>query len=236
MAGERVTLEVQSRERSGSGDSRRLRADGFIPGVLYGAGKPAQSFTVKERALRDVLTGEHGTNAILDVVIGDGGKPHHAVLKDYQLHPIRKRLLHIDLQEVRLDVAIQSAVHIELLGESVGQTFGGVLTQVTREVLVEALPMSVPDRLELDITAMEIGDSLRVSDLAVPEGVTMLTDPEEVLASVIQPRVEEEPETVEGEEIEGEEGEEGVEGEGAEGAEDSGESESGDAGESSSEE
>src|SRR5262245_14626595 len=233
MAGERVKLEVQPRELSGSGDSRRLRADGFIPGVLYGAGKPAQSFTVNERALRDVLTGEHGTNAILDVVI-DGGKPHHAVLKDYQLHPIRKRLLHIDLQEVRLDVAIQSAVHIELVGESEGQKFGGVLTQVTREVLVEALPMSVPDKLELDITSMEIGDSLRVSDLVVPEDVTILTDPEEVLASVIQPRVEEEPEPVEGEEIEGEEGVEGEEGEGAEDSGEAAEAEAGD--ESSSEE
>jgi len=233
MAGERVKLEVQARERGGSADARRLRADGYVPGVLYGAGKPAQAFTVHERALRDVLTGEHGTNAILDVTIGDGGKPHHAVLKDYQLHPIRKRLLHIDLQEVRLDVAIQSSVSIELIGESEGVKFGGVLTQVTREVLVEALPMNVPDKIELDIAAMEIGDSLRVSDLKVPADVTVLADPDEVLASVIQPRVEEEPETVEA--VEGEEGEEGVEGEAAEGAEDSGESSEDSGDESSSE-
>lgn len=232
MAGERVKLEVQARERGGSADARRLRADGYVPGVLYGAGKPAQSFTVHERALRDVLTGEHGTNAILDVVIGEGAA-HHAVLKDYQLHPIRKRLLHIDLQEVRLDVAIQSSVSIELIGESEGVKFGGVLTQVTREVLVEALPMNVPDKIELDIAAMEIGDSLRVSDLKVPADVTVLADPDEVLASVIQPRVEEEPETVEG--VEGEEGEEGVEGEEGEGAEESGES-SDDAGDESSSE
>ncbi len=232
MAGDRVKLEVQARERGGSADSRRLRADGYVPGVLYGAGKPAQAFTVHERALRDVLTGEHGTNAILDVSIGDGGTPHHAVLKDYQLHPIRKRLLHIDLQEVRLDVAIQSSVSIELIGESEGVKFGGVLTQVTREVTVEALPMNVPDKIELDISALEIGDFLRVSDLVVSADVVVLDDPEAVLASVIQPRVEEEPETVEA--VEGEEGEEGVEGE--DGAEESGEPEGDAGGESSSEE
>ncbi len=225
MAGDRVKLEVEAREGLGSAEARRLRADGMIPGVLYGAGKPAESFSVSERELRRVLTGDHGVHAILDVVIGaDGSKPRHAVLKEYQLHPIRSRLLHVDLQEVRLDRAIQAAVSIELVGESEGVKFGGVLTQVTREVTVEALPMNVPERIELDISAMEIGDSLRVADLRAPDDVTILDDPEVVLASVSQPRVEEEPETIaEGEELEGEEGEEGEEVEGAEGAEATGE-------------
>jgi large subunit ribosomal protein L25 len=131
------------------------------------------------------------------------------VLKDYQLDATRGRLLHIDLQEVRLDQAIQAQVVIELVGEPAGVKEGGVLSQINREVNVEALPMEVPDRLELDVSSLAIGDALRVSDLRVPEGVKLLDDPESVLATVTPPTKIEEPEPVEeeleeGEEIEGE--------------------------------
>ena len=208
MAGERIKLEVKPREARGSAESRRLRAGGLVPGVLYGGGKQPHPFTVEERELRRVLTGEHGLHAILDVVFDGQKTAHHAVLKEYQLDPVRARLLHIDLHEVRLDQAIQTQVVVELVGESEGVKEGGVLTQVTREVNVEALPMEVPDKLELDISAMVIGDSLRVADLRVPQGVTLLDDPEEtVLATVTPPTkvelpeevVEEEEELVEGE-------------------------------------
>jgi len=219
MAGERVKLQVQSRESRGSGEARRLRARGFIPGVLYGNGGKAHSFCIEERELRRALTGDHGLHAILDVVLEGQQKAHHAVVKDYQLDPIRARLLHIDLHEVRLDQAIQSNVVVELTGEAAGQKEGGVLSQINREVRVEALPMEVPDHLELDISAMMIGDSLRISDLRVPEGVKLLDDPETVLATVSPPTKEPEPEEVELEEGEEIEGEEGAEAEGEAGAE-----------------
>jgi large subunit ribosomal protein L25 len=119
------------------------------------------------------------------------------VLKDYQLDPVRTRLLHIDLHEVRLDQPIQAQVAVELVGESPGVKEGGVLTLVTREVTVEALPMEIPDHLELDISGMAIGDSLRVGDLPAQDGVTYLDDPEAVVANVSAPRVEEEPEELE---------------------------------------
>jgi large subunit ribosomal protein L25 len=220
MAGERVKLKVQARESRGSAASRRLRAQGLIPGVLYGDGGEAQPFCIEERELRRVLTGEHGLHAILDVVLEDGGqKAHHAVLKEYQLDPTRPRLLHVDLQEVRLDQAIQTQVVVELVGESEGQKEGGVLSQINREVHVEALPMEVPDRLELDVSRMVIGDTLRVSDLRIPEGVKLLDDPETVLATVTPPMRIEEPEVPEEELEEGElpegevaEGEEAPEG------------------------
>src|SRR3712207_5824605 len=102
MAGERVRLKVDEREARGSAEARRLRSQGLIPGVLYGNGGAAQPFCVAERELRRVLTGDAGTHAILDVVVG-GGKAHPAVLKDYQLHPTKGRVLHVDLHEVRLD-------------------------------------------------------------------------------------------------------------------------------------
>jgi large subunit ribosomal protein L25 len=233
MAGERIKLQVKSREARGSAASRRLRGQGWIPGVLYGDGNEAHPFSVEERELRRVLTGEHGLHAILDVVLEGKQNPHHAVLKDYQLDPTRARLLHIDLHEVRLDRAINAQVVVELTGESEGVKEGGVLSQVNRELTVEALPMDVPDRLVLDVSGMRIGDSLRVSDLRVPEGVKILTDPEAVLAIVTPPTKVEEPEPVAEEELEGElaEGEEPPE-EGAEGAaEESGEPEAEAAGE-----
>ncbi len=202
-----MKLNVEARESRGSAESRRLRAEGFVPGVIYGDGGEAQAFAVGERELRRVLTGEHGTHAILDVVLADGGKPRHAVLKDYQLHPTKRRLLHVDLHEVRLDRPIQAQVAVELVGEPEGVTMGGVLTQVNREVNVEALPMEVPDRLELDVSGMAIGDSLRVADLSVPEGVQLLDEEDTVLASVAAPTVVEEPEELlEDEEAAAEEG------------------------------
>ena len=216
MAGERIRLEVQERDRRGTSESKRLRREGMIPGVLYGNGKKPHPICVPERELRRVLTGGHGLHAILDVVLAGQKTTHSSVLKDYQVDPIRGKIAHFDLQEVRLDQPIQSSVVIELVGESVGAKAGGVLSQVAREVRVEALPLEVPDRLELDVSAMEIGDSLRLSDLPTREGVTFLDDPETVLATVTVPTRVEEPEA---EEVEGEEGEEGEVPEGEEGAE-----------------
>ena len=212
MAGERIRLEVKPREDAGSAVARRLRANGMVPGVLYGAGKKAHPFTVEERELRRVLTGEHGLHAILDVVFDGQKTAHHAVLKEYQLDPVRPRLLHIDLHEVRLDQVIQTQVAVEPVGESPGVKEGGALTLVLREVNVEALPMEVPDHLELDISEMTIGDSMRVSDLAVRDGVKLLDDPEAVVATVTPPTKVEEPEVEEEEELL--EGEEAIEGEG----------------------
>src|SRR6476620_4056364 len=215
MAGERIRLEVKEREQRGTRVSRRLRKDGIIPGVFYGRGNKPHPICVPERDLRRVLTGDHGLHAILDVVLEGQKSAHASILKDYQVDPIRGKIEHFDLQEVRLDEPIQSSVVVELIGESVGAKAGGVLSQVVREIRVEALPLEVPDRIELDVSEMEIGDSLRLSDLATQEGVTYLDDPETVLATVTVPTKVEEPEPEEVEE--GEEGEEGevAEGEGA---------------------
>jgi large subunit ribosomal protein L25 len=174
----------------------------LIPGVLYGRGKTPHAISVPERELRRVLTGPSGLHAILDVVL-DGQKTTHAsILKDYQQDVITGRLAHVDLQEVRLDQPIQAQVVIELVGESAGTKEGGVLSQVSREINVEALPMEIPERIEVDVSELAIGDTLRLADVALQEGVTFLDDPEEtVLATVTMPtRVEEPEEVVEAEE------------------------------------
>jgi large subunit ribosomal protein L25 len=233
MAGERIKLTVKERESRGSADSRRLRKQGFIPGVLYGKGKGSYAICVPERELRRVLTGAGGLHAILDVVLEGQATTHASILKDYQQDPIRGHISHIDLQEVRLDQPIQASVTVQLIGEPAGVKEGGVLSQVQREINVEALPMEIPEHIDLDVTGMAIGDTLRLADLAPVEGVTYLDDPEEtVLASVGLPAREIEPEPEEpeeGEELaEGEEAPEGAEGaaegEAAEAGSDSGES------------
>jgi large subunit ribosomal protein L25 len=224
VAGERIKLEVKEREGRGSADSRRLRREGLIPGVLYGRGKPPHPFAVAERELRRVLSGDSGLHAILDVVVDGQETARPSVLKDYQQHVPSGRLSHIDLHEVRLDQPIQTQVSVTLVGEPAGVKEGGVLSQVSREINVEALPMEIPDHLELDVSGMGIGDTLRLADLPAQEGVTYLDDPEEtVLASVQVPAVIVEPEPEEEELEEGEEGAELAEGEeapeGEEGAE-----------------
>ena len=215
MAGERIKLEVSERETRGSAHTRRLRKEGLIPGVLYGRGKTPHAFCVQDRELRRVLTGASGLHAILDVVLEGQTTTHASILKDYQQDAITGRITHIDLQEVRLDQPIHAQVVIELVGESAGTKEGCVLSQVSREINVEALPMEIPERIEVDISEMHIGDTLRLADVARQEGVTFLDDPEEtVLATVTPPTVEEEPEEVleEGEEGELAEGEEAPEG------------------------
>ena len=207
MSRERLVLEVKERgaDERGSRTVRRLRKQGLVPGVLYGTGS-SRAIMVGERDLRSALTGPGGLHAILDVVIEGQSTPHHAVLKDLQQHPVRGTVTHVDFHEVRLDRPIQTAVPVHLVGEAVGVNLGGVLTQVARELNVEALPMEVPERIEADVTELEIGGTLRLADIPTVEGVTFLDDPDEtVLANVAAPRIEVE-EPVEGEEeaVEGE--------------------------------
>jgi large subunit ribosomal protein L25 len=212
MAGERIKLQVQERESVGSRESRRLRKQGLVPGVLYGRGNEPHAICVPERELRKALTGSSGLHTILDVVLEGQETTHPSILKEYQQDVLRGRVIHIDLQEVRLDQPITASVVVELVGgeEAPGVKEGGVLSQVSREINVEALPMEIPERLELDVSGMEMNATLRLVDLPTRDGVTYLDDPEEtVLATVTMPtRVEEpEPEVEEGEEaeLEGEE-------------------------------
>jgi large subunit ribosomal protein L25 len=225
MAGERTKLVVANREALGSAESRRLRKQGIVPGVLYGTGEPV-AISVEERELRRALTGAGGLHAILDVEIDGKGSSHASILKEYQVDPVRGGVTHVDLQEVRLDQAITASVQVQLHGgeDAPGVREGGVLSQPLREVNVEALPLEVPEHIELDVSGMEIGGTIRIGELTAPDGVTILGDPEMVVATITAPTKEVVPEPTEEElaalEAEGEEGAEGeeAEGEAAEGA------------------
>ena len=194
-----------------------MRNEGLVPGVVYSGGSEATPFQVSEREARGVI---HAGAALFDLEI-DGGKAVPVVVKEQQLHPVRGSLQHLDLQQVNLKEAIQAEVAIELEGieTAPGVKGGGVLEHVTREITVEALPTDIPDRIVLDVSAMEINDTLQLSVVTVPEGVTFVADDlEEVtIVTLSPPRVEEvvEPEVEEETEVVGE-GEDG-EGEPAEG-------------------
>lgn len=226
MADRRETLKVAPRLEFGSRSARRLRRAGLVPGVVYSGGAQARPFQVAEREVRTVLA---GGQALFDLEL-EGVKKVPVVVKEQQVHPLRGGLEHIDLQEVRLDEAIQAEVAIELEGADVapGVKLGGVLEHVTRETTVEALPTAIPERLLADVSTMEINDTLQLSAIPVPEGVKLVAEePDEVtIATLSPPRVEEAPEPALEEEAElvGEEGEAPAAAEGGEGGGESGES------------
>ena len=225
MSSKRATLNATNRTEFGTRTSKRLRRDGKVPGVVYSDGKDAISFQVESRDARVILGEGH---ALFDLHI-EGSDTVPVVVKEQQHHPVRGDLQHLDLQQVDLNQAIQAEVLVELTGDDVspGVKQGGVLEHVTREVTVEALPTDIPDSITLDVSEMEINDTLTLEQLVAPEGVTLIADdPAEVtLVTLSPPRVEEEPEEdleAEPEVVgEGEEGEEAAEGEGDSGEESS---------------
>jgi large subunit ribosomal protein L25 len=190
---ETTALSVASRDPSGSRAARRLRGEGQVPGVVYGGGQDPVSFSVQARELRLALS---HAGAVLDLSI-DGAQPTPVVVKEISRHPVNGHTVHIDLLRVRLDVRIQATVVLELTesDSSPGVKNGGVLEHITRELTVEALPTDIPDTLQHDVSAMDIGDTLTLDALSAPAGVTIVGDPETVIATVTAPRLQVEAET-----------------------------------------
>jgi large subunit ribosomal protein L25 len=210
---QRPTLTVEERAERGSRAVRRLRREGYVPGVVYGGDGDTVAFKVSTRERRVAL---QDASAVIDLKLD--GKALPVIVKDNQYHPVRDELMHIDLLEVRLDEKIQSTVSIELEGieEAPGVKEGGVLEHVTRELNIEALPTDIPERIVVDVSGMEGAATMHLTEIPAPPGVELLDDPEETIIATItvpteieEPEVEEEPELV-GEEVEGEEVEEGV--------------------------
>jgi large subunit ribosomal protein L25 len=206
-----TSLTIEPRESAHSRATRRLRREGRVPGVLYGMDDAPLCFSVDARELRHAL---HGKGAVLELS-GDGDSKTAAVLKDAQRHPVRGDVLHIDLLRVDLNQPIQAPVALHLVGaeDSPGIRDGGVLEHVTREITVEALPSEIPDALDFDVSNMEINDTCTLEQLTAPQGITIIDDPETVVATLSPPRLELEPET----DIETETGVVGEDGEVAEG-------------------
>jgi large subunit ribosomal protein L25 len=224
MAGSSSTaLPVTKREPAGSRAARRLRRDGVVLGVVYGGGDDPVSFQVESRQLRQALA---HAGAVLDLSI-DGAASTPVVLKELIRHPVSGATMHLDLLRVRLDVAIQATVVLELVGteDAPGVKEGGVLEHVTRELTIEALPNDIPDTIQHDVSEMVIGDTLTLAAITAPGAVKLLDDPETVVATLTPPRLqlEEEAEIEQETELVGEDGEAAPAGEAEAGAESSGE-------------
>jgi large subunit ribosomal protein L25 len=185
MPGTTTKLSVNSRSAAGSRAARRLRREGRVLGVLYGGGEDPVGFDADARDLRLALA---GSGAVLDLSV-DGEKATPVVLKEAQRDPVRGHTVHIDLLRVRLDEAITAIVPLELLGidDSPGVKEGGVLEQITRELNVEALPTAIPESISHEVGEMQIGDTLLLDAIAVPEGVTLLDDIEETVIATLSP-------------------------------------------------
>jgi large subunit ribosomal protein L25 len=216
MATSRPSVEVQSREQFGSRVTRRLRKTGQVPGIVYG-GSDTESvpFQADARELRRVLV---GSGALIDLKLDGDARP--VIVKDMQFHPVRGDLMHIDFVQVRLDEKISTtvAVHVEGTEDAPGVKEGGVLEQATHQLNIEALPTAIPDAITVDVSALGIAETMHLSAVTPPEGVTFLDDLEEtIIATIVVPTEEpEEPEVEEETELVGE-GEEAAEGEAAEG-------------------
>jgi large subunit ribosomal protein L25 len=190
------SLEVELREGTGKGVARKLRAAGRIPGVLYGRGKAPQSVALDPRALERVITAsEAGLNTLIDLsVAGSRERAERVVLvKELQRDPVRGAPLHVDLYQVDLTATIEVKVPIVLRGRPRGvELSGGILDQALRELDVECLPRAIPESISVDVSELDIGGSVHVRDLVLPEGVALRSDPDLSVASVIMPKVEEE--------------------------------------------
>jgi large subunit ribosomal protein L25 len=205
-----ITLPAQSGRTTGSRPSNRLRAEGKVPATVYGLGGDAVTVSVDWRDLRQALTTEAGMNALINLEV-DGHQSELTIVKDLQRHPIKRSVLHIDFLRVSRDVAIEVDVPIVLTGEAEHVTReGGLVDQALFQLTISAKPGSIPNELTLDVSGLTIGDSLRVSDIALPEGVETEVDPEEPVVIGAAPRVEE---VEEAEAAEGEEAAEAAEGE-----------------------
>ncbi len=186
-----IVVAAESRNSTGKNENRRLRALGKIPGVLYGTKKETIAVAVSPKEISAILRSASGENTLFDLDLG--GKRRKVILKEFQMEPIMHRLLHADFYEVALDKPIEVKIHVELQGTPVGvKTQGGVLDFVTRELEVLCLPTDIPERIVVDVTPLEIGKHLRVSDISVPDKVKMLTEDDVVVVHVVAPRAEEE--------------------------------------------
>ena len=188
---DRVKLQVRPREGRGSKDAKALRAAGDIPGVIYSATTDTQAIVVNARALRQAVSG--GLHTILDVTLDGDGQTRPVLIKDLQLDPVRGRVVHIDLHEIRLDQVIQTVIPVHIEGHADGVNMGGALNQPVHELHVDALPADLVDFISVDVSALEIGQSIRLSDLEAPPGVTFTDDLEStVIATIAAPVSEDE--------------------------------------------
>src|SRR5256884_4373163 len=187
-----ISLAASPRQATGKGGARQARFRGKVPAVIYGHGRETQSLELEAKALEKALTGIEPASTIIELAV-EGKAAVKTLIREIQRHPIRPDIIHVDFYEIHATEKVKLKVPVHLVGNPDGvRNAGGVLDQVTREVEIEVLPENIPDRVELDVNALKIGDSLHVRDLSIPNA-KILTDAELTIATVVPPRAEEVP-------------------------------------------
>ncbi|MGE5279593.1 MAG: 50S ribosomal protein L25/general stress protein Ctc [Deltaproteobacteria bacterium] len=201
-----VTLDAALREKAEVGKNNKLRKSGFVPAVVYGEKMQALALKIERSRLIKFMHAHHGgENVVITLRVAGGKKAEErsVLISEIQKHPVSDEILHVDFHEIDLTERIEVQVPIEAKGEAVGvKQDGGVLEHILWEIEVECLPTQIPEKLEVDISALKIGDEIHVRDLKAPEGVVIKHDPEALVISLLAPR-EEEPVAAEGAEAEG---------------------------------
>ena len=186
-----VTLEVSRREKSGKEVAKKLRAAGKVPAVVYGGHKEPVAIEVDRKAVSELVQkSEHGVRSIFLLKMAGTDQQRHAMIKDIQIDPISRRMTHIDFVRVVMDEVVRVTVPVHIVGTAIGVKEGGILDWQVRDLHVECLPNAIPDKIDIDVTALGSHDYLRVSDLKLPEGVKVLEDSERVVVGVTHLRAE----------------------------------------------
>jgi len=187
------TIEAQQRDPGGKNVNRRLRLAGKIPAVVYGPGKQARPVSVTPGAVKDILYSESGRNTIFSVSV-DGTEPVNVMIKDYQLDPVKGRLIHADFLEIAMDRLLELTVNVEIVGEAEGvKVDGGIMDIVTRSIQVQCLPADIPESIKVDVSHLKINDYIRVKNISADAKVKILTDAEIVVVTIVPPIKEEVP-------------------------------------------
>jgi large subunit ribosomal protein L25 len=186
-----TVIEAQKRTPGGKNVNSRLRKSGIIPAVMYGPGKQPVAISVDPHLIQSILHSDTGRNSIFSVSV-DGSEQNNAMVKDYQLDPVKGLLTHVDFIQIAMDQQLTLEVNVEIIGEAEGVKLGGgVMDFVTRSIEVECLPKDIPESIKVDVSKLQINDYIRVKNLEVNPVVKILSDPEVVIVTIIPPVKEE---------------------------------------------
>lgn len=213
------TLDAAVRDGRGKGTARKLRAKGQVPAVVYGSDVDSTALSIDLDHFEDVLATPAGHNTVFELSLDDGTSYEHVIMRDYQVHPVKRSLMHVDLLVVDPDQQIEVDVPVEPIGKARGEKEGGQLRFLHPEITVSCTPMTIPEMLEVDVTELGPGGAILASEVEYPEGVEPVFKVDFAIARILMPRQNVIGLEEEGEEEEGEEGEEGEEVEGEEGEE-----------------
>ena len=200
---DQIKLSATSRTEKGKGVAKRLRMEGKLPAVVYGHKTAPIALTIDAKQLLNLIVEGKSEHKLFGLSIEGNGKPLEktVMIKELQIHPLKRTFLHVDFFEVAMDEELTLSLALKLVGEAPGVEMGGILQQVRREIEIKCLPSQIPDSVEIDVSALNIGDSVHLNDVQLPEGIKVLDDADLTIVTVLAPTVEKEvaPEEVEGE-------------------------------------